>query len=242
MTDHANDQSDPLTFTVRFRVDSPLHEGDEWPSIARIKGTIICERDRGGFSERCVAGQIVGYRIYSERIFKGGLSVWDHVEGLGEAMKNYYRALYEDGYSFVKEVSEAFPDTENFESLVLHSLYITPHHRGRGLGAMAARRFIDQFGPLTGMVVCRPFPVQFDPGYRRPRSWDFTGLRTRRAPAICALRQLARGLGFQRLGRSEYFGLCPSRCPEPRPIFGMDIDVPIPREMVGGKSPSHLES
>ena len=47
--------------------------------------------------------------------------------------------------------------------LILDRLEILPKYRGNGLGLNIMRHMMNRFGPGTGVVTLKPFPLQFEP-------------------------------------------------------------------------------
>src|SRR5262249_27722575 len=94
--------------------------------------------------------------------------------------------------------------------LVIDWVVLHPRWRGLKLGLVAVRKAVDLLGGGCGLTVCRPVPVQ-------PESFDMGGIpghwlpqhRTReeRKEATRKLRRYLKKMGFQRIGRSPYYGL-----------------------------------
>lgn len=79
-----------------------------------------------------------------------------------------YFSLYGEGMEFVPEVVKALKGGERWSPnmLVLDRLEILPEHRGRRYGLEALRWMQFHFGTGCGIVVMKPFPLQFESGAR----------------------------------------------------------------------------
>ena len=84
--------------------------------------------------------------------------------------------------------------------------------RKQGLGLLAISRVIDIFGENCGLVAMKPFPLQFgnylDSG--RHASNDLQDLTTEFRIAKQKLRRYWERAGFNRVGGTEYWALCPA--------------------------------
>jgi len=101
-------------------------------------------------------------------------------------------------------------EPDSHDVLILESIVLHPKFRGRGLGLMVARTIIDQLGSGCGLTVGQMLPIP--PGdadeHRIPRQWlpgvsDF-------CTSTDAERKIAEHfarMGFQRIGRSDFYGL-----------------------------------
>jgi len=84
---------------------------------------------------------------------------------------------------------------------------INPKFRGTGVGPIAIDRTIDIFGPVCGLVACKPWPLQFTPAFARDRK----ALNRLKAPstgqdeAVRKLRAYWSRLGFWPLGETGMY-------------------------------------
>jgi hypothetical protein len=84
---------------------------------------------------------------------------------------------------------------------------ISPKFRGTGVGQTAIDRTIDIFGPVCGLVACKPWPLQYTPAFARDRK----ALKRLKAPgvgqddAVKKLRVYWSRLGFWPLGETGIY-------------------------------------
>src|SRR5229473_5456968 len=64
--------------------------------------------------------------------------------------------------------------------LIIDCMEISPKFRGTGVGPIAIDRTIDIFGPVCGLVACKPWPLQFTPAFARDRK----ALNRLKAPGV----------------------------------------------------------
>ena len=124
-------------------------------------------------------------------IVKVGTAVNNGVS-LSEAIDSITQDVYEYGAAVLDpETDDVRQDlVDRFECIggdlmFLHLMKIFPAHRGRNLGLVAASRLIDSYA--TGLVVCRPQPLQQFAGSltmraRRRRSSSDTGAALASSP------------------------------------------------------------
>jgi hypothetical protein len=98
--------------------------------------------------------------------------------------------------------------------LVLDYVVLHPKWRGLKLGLLAARRLIDLLGGGCGLVVSHIAPLNRNAPrlLRIPASW-VPRHETREAEKLAArrLRRYFKRMGFERIGRTPYYGLSMTR-------------------------------
>ena len=98
--------------------------------------------------------------------------------------------------------------------LVLDYVVLSPRWRGLKLGLLATRKMVDLLGGGCGLVVYHIAPLRRD-AYRMlrvPKNWlprqkSIEG----RKRAVVTLRRYFRQMGFERIGRTCYYGLSMAR-------------------------------
>ena len=116
-------------------------------------------------------------------------------------------------WDYNDRIRSQFPDIVSLDLLIIERAEIQPAFRKQGLGLLAACRTIDVFGANCGLVVMKPFPLQFrnylEAGWREPDGVEnATGeFRTARQ----RLRRYWARAGFKRVNETDYWALCPGR-------------------------------
>ncbi len=94
--------------------------------------------------------------------------------------------------------------------LVLDYVVLNPRWRGLKLGLLTARKMVDLLGGGCGLVVSHIAPLRPD-AYRIlrvPKTWL---PRQRSVKGVVTLRRYFRQMGFERIGRTSYYGLSMAR-------------------------------
>ena len=95
----------------------------------------------------------------------------------------------------------------SFTDGLIDRMEISPRFRGTGVGPIAIDRTIDIFGSGCGLVACKPWPLQFTPGFARDRK----ALNRLKAPGVGRtegvrkLRAYWSKLGFWPLGETGIY-------------------------------------
>lgn len=106
---------------------------------------------------------------------------------------------------------DAFPTDD---LLLLDRLEIYPPFRGQKLGLTILHQAIRDWSGGCSLAVMKPFPLQFGAAVKKSESWSQLRLDTfpsKKATAFSRLRAYYEKLGFVRIGKSEFFALCPKQ-------------------------------
>lgn len=215
-------------FSVRFSLEFPLDFSEE-DYVRTIHGTIVRERE---LTSRSTAtpepiGSVKLLRIDGGRALNEGENLWDACDAHSQEAADLYRVLFRRGYDFKRSIERMFPDAMSPDVLLIELIRLVPQARGRGLGLRAARRAMDAFESHYGLVVVQPFPLQFNAHERKHRDDpDLATFDCSEQTALAKLRRHWSQLGFERLGRSDYFALSPTV----RTTTIRDLDVPREEE------------
>jgi hypothetical protein len=105
-----------------------------------------------------------------------------------------------------EEVQDEY-EASGCDLLIIDCMEISPKFRGTGVGPIVIDRTIDIFGPVCGLVACKPWPLQFTPAFARDRK----ALNRLKAPgvgqdeAVHKLRAYWSKLGFWPLGETGIY-------------------------------------
>lgn len=183
-------------------VDDLVHGG--FADIQAIPG-----RDDADEDDASVVGHARFFLVKLGLATNAGLNALTACDAISQDVYEYGSAVLGPDGHFKEEIMDAF-ELIGGTLLILHTMTILPAHRGRNLGLVAASRIIELFG--DGLVVCRPQPLQhvFDTKEHRDSlapelAYDTFTKDKRQAKA--ALQQHWSALGFQRVGRSDFYAL-----------------------------------
>jgi GNAT superfamily N-acetyltransferase len=195
-------------FDIVLKTGASLHpDGEPDDFISAYTGVIRAEGESG---VRRKVGKVRAYRIHAGAAAAAGEPLFDVCDAHSAELHEVHALLYEPGrYHYRGRVADRFdqagPDTLLLDYVVLH-----PKWRGLRLGLLAARKMMDLLGGGCGLVVSHIAPLRRDAAgmLRVPQAW-LPALATpgERGEGVRRLRRYYRGMGFERLGGTPYYGL-----------------------------------
>src|SRR6266404_1650151 len=195
-----------LNARVEFAVRTSLHEDYvETDFVHSILGRIFAklkddgeEKETGYIRASLVQfGEAVDHGISSERLG----------DGIDGNIAEYWERLFDLGSGYWKEEVQSEYEALGCDLLIIDCVEVHPKLRGRGIGPSVIDRTLDIFGAGCGLVVCKPWPLQFTPAYARDRK----ALKRLKAPsvgrhdAIHKLRAYWSRIGFWPLGETGIY-------------------------------------
>jgi len=136
-----------------------------------------------------------------------GISTERLGDGIDGGIAEYWELLFdlETGY-WREEIQDEY-EASGCDLLIIDSMEIRPRFRGMGVGPAAVERTIDIFGPVCGLVACKPWPLQFTPAFARDRkaSKRLKAPGVGRDEAVRKLRAYWSRLGFWPLGETGIY-------------------------------------
>jgi GNAT superfamily N-acetyltransferase len=195
-----------------LRTESSLHaDGEPDDFVSDYTGLIRCEDDAGAVRN---VGKVHAWRIHADLAERYGGPLFDVCDAHSHGLHVVHTLAYEPGhYRFRQALIDRF-DALACDCLVLDHVVLHPRWRGLRLGLLAARKLVDRLGGGCGLAVCDVAPLRHDAhGLPRvPPSW-LPRHRTEeeRGDAIVRLRRYYRQMGFERIGRTPYYGLSMAR-------------------------------
>jgi hypothetical protein len=199
-------------FDIVLSTSASLHpevEPDEF--ISSYSGVIRAEGEDGILHR---VGRAHAWRVHMGLAADRGESLLDVFDAHSQPMCDLYAALFDpETDSFAEPVVRQFGVVDS-DLLVLDYVVLHPRWRGLRLGLLAARKMVDLLGGGCGLVVSHVAPLRPD-AYdmlRVPKSWlPAHGTAEGRKRAVLTLRRYFRQVGFERIGRTYYYGMSMSR-------------------------------
>jgi hypothetical protein len=195
-------------FDIVLRTEASLHaDGEPDDFISEFTGVIRCSGDDGVVRR---VGKVRAHVLHANLAAGCGEPLCDVCEAHSLEMDDLYSLLYNpEDDSFKDDIRNQF-EAMDFDCLVLDYILLHPRWRGVRLGLLAARKMVDLLGGGCGLVVSCIAPLRHDTHemLRVPKSW-LPRHRTKEArqEARVKLRRYFRQMGFERIGRSPYYGL-----------------------------------
>ena len=190
---------------IEFTLRTPLHEPCvEADFVHSILGRILTEAENGSDEE---IGRVEASLVQFSEAVDSGISPDRLGDGIDGNISEYWECLFDPNDGRLKQ--EVLDDHEflGCDLLIIDRIEVVPKFRGRGVARSAIERTIQIFGEGCGLVVCKPWPLQFAPGVARdqklPRGLNVMGIG--REEAISKLRKYCSQLGFWPLGNTGIY-------------------------------------
>ena len=199
-------------FDLLLQTEASLHpDGDPDDFISEYTGFVRAEGDDGDVRR---VGEVHAYRIHASLAADARASLFEVCDAHSHEMHVLQTLLYEpNDYGFKQVLVERFGAVD-FDCLVLDYVVLHPRWRGLKLGLLAARKLIDLLGGGCGLVVSDIAPLSHEaPGLLKiPAPWvPRNETREAKKQAARKLRRYFRRMGFERIGKTSYYGLSMTR-------------------------------
>jgi hypothetical protein len=142
------------------------------------------------------------------------MSLLDVFDAHSQPMCDLYAELFDPETDYFTQTIIRQFEAIDADLLVLDYVILHPHWRGLKIGLLAARKMVDLLGGGCGLVVSHIAPLRPD-AYRIlrvPKAWlprhKSDGGKNQ---AVIKLRRYFRQMGFERIGRTCYYGLSTAR-------------------------------
>lgn len=122
----------------------------------------------------------------------------------------FYHLLYENGF-FKEIIVDQMGDIINSNLFLIQKVEISPKFRGNNYGLAAVLRLIQQFAHGVGLVVLKPFPVQFENGQQNilGKKNNYKSFVKNEKQAFDKIKRYWEIVGFEQIGQSNIWGLNP---------------------------------
>jgi hypothetical protein len=192
--------------SIEFTIRASLHEEYvDTDFVHSILGKVsVRSEDRENHED---AGYIKASLVQFGAAIDHGISTERLGDGIDGNIAEYWELLFDlDTGCWKEEVQDEY-EASGCDLLIIDCMEISPKFRGMGVGSIAVDRTIDIFGPVGGLIACKPWPLQFTSAFARDRK----ALNRLKAPsvgrdeAIRKLRAFWSRLGFWPLGETGIY-------------------------------------
>jgi len=159
-----------------------------------------------------VAGNVEFYIVKVAAAVNSGISLMDAIDSIDQDVYEYGAAVLDPATDDVRDDLVDRFECIGGDLMFLHLMEITPAHRGRNVGLVAASRLIDSYA--NGLVVCRPQPLQHvgDEPHRFPtEGMEYERFSKDRREAKRKLQKYWRRLGFEPINDDGIYALGTAR-------------------------------
>jgi hypothetical protein len=192
--------------SIEFAVRASLHEEYiEADFVHSILGKISAKSEDRRDQED--VGYIKGSLVQFGEALDHGISTERLGDGIDRNIAEYWELLFDSDIGFWKEEVQDEYAASGCDLLIIDCMEISPKFRGTGIGPIAIDRTFDIFGPVCGLVACKPWPLQFTPAFARDRK-ALNRLKAPgvgRAEGVRKLRAYWSKLGFWPLGETGIY-------------------------------------
>jgi hypothetical protein len=189
--------------SIEFAVRASLHEEfTDTDFIHSILGSVVAKSEEVGEGQD--AGYIEASLVQFGEAMDHGISTERLGDGVDGSIAEYWELLFDMESGYWKEEIQDEYGASGSDLLIIHSMEIRPKFRGTGVGPAVINKTVDIFGPVCGLVACKPWPLQFSPAFLGDRK----ALKRLKAPAVerdeavHKLRAYWSRLGFWPLGET----------------------------------------
>jgi GNAT superfamily N-acetyltransferase len=198
-----------LAYSTHSRIAIEYTEPSDF--ILKAKAEIVADADDDDPPATAKIGTLEFYLIRLGEALNQGVGYFDIFDSYQETM-DLAEAVFDGSFSeFKPVVARRFPDASTSDDiLLLHRLQIHPLTRGQRIGLAVLDRAMLDWSSGCSLVVIKPFPLQFEAGALERRSWTELKLGDFPSAEKEAFKRLSayyEQLGFERLGRTEFFAL-----------------------------------
>jgi hypothetical protein len=195
-----------IVASIEFAVRALLHEEYvDADFVHSILGKISAKFEDRGNEEN--VGYIKASLVQFGEAMDHGISTERLGDGIDGNIAEYWELLFDlDTGCWKEEVQDEY-EASGCDLLIIDCVEISPKFRGTGVGPIAVGRIMDVFGPVCGLVACKPWPLQFTPVFARDRkaSNRLKAPNVGRDEAIRKLRAYWSRLGFWPLGETGIY-------------------------------------
>ena len=174
-----NEAKRNIVASIEFAVRASLHEEYvDADFVHSILGKISAKSEDRGDEED--VGYIKASLVQFGEAMDHGISTERLGDGIDGNIAEYWELLFDlDTGCWKEEVQDEY-EASGCDLLIIDCMEISPKFRGTGVGPIAIDRTIDIFGPVCGLVACKPWPLQFTPAFARDRK----ALNRLKAPGV----------------------------------------------------------
>jgi hypothetical protein len=207
-------KSNQVEIYVRLQYEATRQLGeDDEEFVLEVKGGIYGYAADDCANEKDVKlGDLKLYLVQVGNAYNEGVSrhdIFDMYQQTMDAGCALFDASFEE---FSPWIQRRFDDAFPWEDiLLLDRLTLNPMMRGQRLGLAVLYRAIRDWSSGCSLVVMKPYPLQYEAVSRRKEDeteLKLDAFRTSKTESFRRLRAYYAQLGFERIGRSEFYVLC----------------------------------
>lgn len=190
--------SSDIWFRIDFEISLTHEDGEPSDFITVYSGSVTAIDE----NEEQKIGKVCVYIVERNRAINERRSLFNIMDSLDADSFDCFESLFDVETEELKESIEKLRSEDrmfHYDLMLMQRLELEPEWRGLGIGKRVALRIIEKLGDSVGLIVCKPFPLQFT-GLGRNEKQP-TGIRS----AQKAVRDFWQDVGFIRIPRTDYY-------------------------------------
>lgn len=202
---------------IRFSIQVDTEDPEPSRVVRKIDG-IVFDYAEGSEREREL-GKVRAFQLLVGLARERQESIYDAMDSISDDTAECYAAVFdEDSAEWNSVVRELYSDGPmGSDLLLIDRIDLKDEHRGKGIGVKVVREVIDTFGLHCGLVVCKPFPLQYagwaekvPAAAQKEREFE-----SRRVEAFARVAEFWTRCEFVKLPGSEFYSYCPELLRQP---------------------------
>ena len=216
---------------IRFTIEVDTEDLEPSRVITKIHGRVFQCDDEGEIE--IAYGSLMAYLVLTGRAINERVDLFDAMDSIDATVYECYEAVFEPESDEWREAIRNFYDggVLSRDVLFIASIELEEAFRKKGIGAEVVRETIATFGSHCGLVVCKPFPLQYsnwgDEEHAEMRK--ALGFEEQRVKAFDGVSRFWRKCGFVRLPQSEFFAYSPELSRQPNSEQSKITVIRVPR-------------
>jgi GNAT superfamily N-acetyltransferase len=216
---------------IRFSIQVDTEDREPSRVVRRIDGIVFDYADGSEREEEL--GTVRAFLVLVGLAREKKESVYDAMDAINDDTAECYAAVFDEENdewnSVVRELYDDGPMSADL--LLIDRIDLKDEHRGKGVGGKVVREVIDTFGLHCGLVVCKPFPLQYTGWAEKipAATQKEPEYEARRLEAFARVTEFWTGCEFVKLQESEFYSYCPELLRQPSPQKSKGEYPPVPR-------------
>jgi GNAT superfamily N-acetyltransferase len=204
---------------IRFTVQVDCENDEPSRVVPGFHGEVFEYREDS--DEEIKVGRIDGYLVMRGRAMDEGENLFDAMGSISSSTLECFEALFDHESGGWKESVEGLyeHDIPGHDVVFIEAVELEPTNRGKGIGAQVVRETIATLGSSCGLVVCKPFALQYanwmDEGNKAMR--EQPGFEAKRLADVNKVAQFWTDLGFRNVPDSGFYTFAPQLVQQPMP-------------------------
>ncbi len=216
---------------IRFSIQVDTEDVEPSRVIRKIDGTIFEYAEESDKEENI--GNLHCYLVQPGFAAEKGETLCDAMDSINDSTMECYEAVFDpDTDEWSEPIQEMYSGGPmSADMLFIDMIELDEKHRGKGIGRAVVEQIIDTFGLHCGLVVCKPFPLQYA-GWAEKYSASEQAkpeFEQNKSEAFGRVAKFWKECGFVPLPDSEFYGHSPELARQPNPDAAKANPVRVPR-------------